>query len=155
MLNSLPFALSRWASRWIAAAALSVLLLPCPFTLEARQRQSLIDTSSKDKWRHVTVTIIARGSHFSSSVGDTDYYLALVSSGSHEPPTAARLVHNYAAVERTFSDESIGRHPRFRMYVNDDPYCGMNAQSFVATNVFDPDAMAKVQGYLPCLVVQQ
>jgi hypothetical protein len=123
--------------------------------VQAGQSSSLIDTSPRGQWQHVTATIIARGSHVSGSMGSADFYVALISSRKNQEPIATRLVLNYGTFDRVASDDLIRSHPQFRLVVSEAPYCAMDAAAFVATRVFDTDAMAKIQGHLPCAVVQQ
>jgi hypothetical protein len=134
---------------------IAVAILPVVQPALAGQRKSLIDTSPGDQRQHVTATIIARGHHVSGSMGSTDSFVALISTHKDQEPVATRLVLNYGAREHIASDESIRSHPQFRLYVVEEPLCSMDATAFVPTRVFDTDAMAKVQGYLPCAVVQQ
>jgi hypothetical protein len=139
----------------IVITAVAVWLLPATASLQVRQRRSLIDSSNENRWQQVTVTVIARGSHVADSTGNEDIYLVLLSRHKNREPVPARLIHNYAGFERGPSDEDIRSNPRFRLYVTEETYCGMDATVFVASRVFDTDAMAKIHGYLDCFVVRR
>ncbi len=105
--------------------------------------------------KRVNITILARGSHVSSSTGNMDSYLVLMSERKDREPIAARLVHYYPDFQHGISDEVIMSHPRLRVRVSPVTYCAMDAKAFVVRRAFDPEATEKVQGNLPCMLVRQ
>lgn len=139
--------------RRTAAATIAVLLLPSTPSLQARSRGAWGD-SSGTAWERVHVTILARGSGASDSTGNMDSYLVLLSEGKNREMVAARLVDYYPGVQQGLSDEAILSHRQFRVFVTPAAYCAMDATAFVVKHAFDAEAIGKVQGNLPCVVVR-
>jgi hypothetical protein len=131
------------------------LLLPGAPLLQARSRRALGDLSGTEVWQRVNVTILARGSHVSGSTGNMDSYLVLLSERKNREPVAVRLVDYYPGFQQGITDEAISSHRQFRLFVTAATYCDMNAKAFVVKRAFDPEAIEKVQGNLPCLLVRQ
>lgn len=139
--------------RRIAAATIAVLLLQATPPLQARSRGAWGDSSSTE-WQHVNVTIIARGSGATDSTGNMDTYLVLLSEGKNREPVAARLVDYYPSLQHGITDEAIMSRRQFRVFVTSADYCAMDAKVFVVKHAFDAEAIGKVQGNLPCVVVR-
>jgi hypothetical protein len=131
------------------------LFLPATPLLQARSRRALGDSPGTEVWQRVNVTIVARGSHVSGSTGNMDSYLVLLSEGKNREPVAARLVDYYPGFQQGIIDEAISSHPQFRVSVTAATYCAMDAKAFVVKRAFDPEAIEKLQGNLPCMVVRQ
>ena len=140
--------------RRTAAAAIAILLLPATPLLQARSRRALDDSAGAEVWQRVNVTILARGSHVSGSTGNMDSYLVLLSERKDQQPVAARLVHYYPGFQHPITDEAISSQRRFRVSVIPATYCSMDAKAFVVKRAFDPEAVEKVEGNLPCVVVR-
>lgn len=140
--------------RRTAAATIAVLLLPATPPLQARSRGAWGDTPGTEVWRGVKVTILARGSHVSSSTGNMDCYLVLLSEGKKSEPVAARLVDYYPGFQQGITDEAIMSRGQFRVFVTAAAYCAMDATAFVVTHAFDTEAIGKVHGNLPCVMVR-
>jgi hypothetical protein len=138
-----------------AAATIAVLLLSVVPPLQARSGQALGDTPGTEPWLRVTVTILARGSHVSGSTGNMDSYLVLLSERKNREPVGARLVHYYPGSQQGVTDQAISSHPQFRVSVTAATYCAMDAKAFVVKRAFDPEAIGRIQGNLPCVVVRQ
>jgi hypothetical protein len=136
------------------AVAAAIMLLPASPLLQARSRRALSDLSGAETWRRVNVTILARGSHVSGSTGNMDSYLVLLLEGKNSEPVAARLVHYYPGFQTAITDDAISSHPQFRLSVTAANYCAMDAKAFVVIHAFDSEAIEKVQGHLPCMVVR-
>ncbi|HXP06857.1 MAG TPA: hypothetical protein VN828_00105, partial [Acidobacteriaceae bacterium] len=137
-----------------SAATIAVLLLPATPPLQARSRGAWGD-SSGTLLRRVNVTILARGSHVSSSTGNMDSYLVLLSEGKNSEPVAARLVDYYPGFQQGLTDEAIMSHGQFRVSVTAASYCAMDATAFVVTHAFDTEAIGKVHGNLTCVMVRR
>lgn len=75
-------------------------------------------------------------------------------NGRTREPVAARLVHYYPGFEYRISDEAITSHRQFRVAVTAATYCAMDAKGFVIERAFDPEAIDKIQGSLPCFVIR-
>jgi hypothetical protein len=139
----------------VAAAAIAILLLPVTPFLQARSRRTLGESRGIEPLQRVNVAILARGSHVSSSTGNMDSYLVLLSERKNREPVAARLVDYYPSFEYRISDEVIASHRQFRIAVAAATYCAMDAKAFVIEHAFDPEAIDKIQGSLPCFVIRQ
>jgi hypothetical protein len=146
---------TRLQGRVVAAAAIAVLLLPVTPLLQARSRRALGESAGIEPWQRVTVAILARGSHVSSSTGNMDSYLVLLSERKNREPVAARLVDYYPGFEHGITDETISSQRQFRVVVTSADYCAMDAKAFVIKRSFDPEAIDKSQGSLPCFVVRR
>lgn len=155
MSNSASLARKIKLCKRVAAAAIAILLLPTAPLLQARSRQTLARSPRTEVWRHVNVTILARGSHVSGSTGNMDSYLVLLSERKNREAVAARLVDYYPSFEHGITDEAIRSHREFRASVTAADYCAMDAKAFVVKRAFDLEAVDKVQGSLPCVVVRQ
>ncbi len=145
----------KWLRGMVAAAAIAVLLLPVSPYLQARSQRAFGESSGIDTWQHVHVRILARGSHVSSGAGNMDSYLVLLSNRKNRAPFAARLVDYYASFEHGITDEAIASHGQFRVTASAAIYCEMDAKAFVISRAFDPGAIEKISGSLPCFVVRQ
>jgi hypothetical protein len=141
--------------RRTAAATIAVLLLPATMPLQARSRRAWGDSRGAEVWRRVNVTILARGSHVSDGTGNMDSYLVLLSDRKNGEPVAARLVDYYPDFQEAITDEAITSQRQFRVRVTSAAYCAMDSKDFAVKRVFDSDAVARVQGNLPCVVVRQ
>lgn len=84
-----------------------------------------------------------------------DSYLVLLSERKAREPVAARLVDYHPGFQRGITDEAISSHRQFRVSVTAATYCDMDAKAFLVTRAFDPEAIEKVQGNLPCMLVRQ
>lgn len=136
-------------------AAITLLLLPVTPLLQARSRQALANPPGIEPWRRVNVTILARGSHVSSSTGNMDSYLVLLSERKNREPVAALVVNYYPGFGYRISDEAITSHPQFRIAVTTATYCAMDAKRFVIERAFDPEVINNIKGSLPCFVIRQ
>jgi hypothetical protein len=141
--------------RRTAAATIAMLLLPGTQPLQAHSQQSWGHSRGTEVWRRVNVTVLARGSHVSDGGGNMDSYLVLLSDRKNSEPVAARLVDYYPAFQEAITDEAITSHRRFRVRIAYAAYCDMDSRDFTVKRVFDSDALARVQGNLPCVVVRQ
>jgi hypothetical protein len=140
--------------RRAAAATVAVLLLPPTAPLQARSRGVWGDSSGTGVWRRVSVKILARGSSAGDSTGNMDSYLVLLFGGKNREPVAARLVDYYPRFQMRLTDEVIMSRGEFRVSVTPAPYCEMDAAAFVVKHAFYPEAIGKVQGNLPCVIVR-
>ena len=140
--------------RRAAAATIAVLLLPAATLLHARAKQVLNHSPSTQAWQSANVTILARGSNVSDSTGDMDSYLVLLSEHKHREPVLARLVDYRSGIEPGLTDDAILSHPQYRVRVTAADYCAMDASAFVVKRAFDLEAVGRVQGSLPCVVVR-
>jgi hypothetical protein len=84
-----------------------------------------------------------------------DSYLVLISERKNREPVAARLVDYYPSFEHGITDDAIASHGQFRVVVTAATYCAMDAKAFVVTRAFDPEAIEKLQGNLPCMVIRR
>jgi hypothetical protein len=156
LLDSVPFiGGTRLQGRTLAVAAIALLLLPVTPLLQARSRRALGKPSGIEPWQRVNVAILARGSHVSSSTGNMDSYLVLLSERKNSEPVTARLVHYYPGFEYRISDEAITSHRQFRVAVTAATYRAMDAKGFVIERAFDPEAIYKIHGSLPCFVIRK
>jgi hypothetical protein len=133
---------------------LAALLLPAAASLHARARRALSDSPGSQAWQRVSITILARGSHVSGSSGNMDSYLVLLSAHKNSEPVPARLVDYHSSFESEISDDAIISRPQFRVRVTEADYCAMDVKAFVVKRAFDPAAIEKLQGNLPCMVVR-
>jgi hypothetical protein len=144
-----------WLQNRRATAAMVILLLAATPFLHARSRQAFNGSPGTEAWQRVAVIILARGSHVSSSTGNMDSYLALVSKRKNQEGMAARLVDYYPSVGQGITDEAITSHRQFRVRATAASYCAMDSKAFVVKRVFDPEAVDKLQGNLPCMVIRR
>jgi hypothetical protein len=155
-LSNRPSIIQRKAVwRRAAAATIAVLLLAAIPKLHARSRRPLGDSPGTEVRQRVNVTILARGSHVSGSTGNMDSYLVLLSARKNREPVSARLVDYYPGFQHGITDEAITSHRQFRVSVTAAAYCAMDAKAFVVRRAFDPEAIGRIQGNLPCVVVRQ
>ena len=150
---------ARAISRKIRTGLLATLCLISPLCCPAQEGVHSIGPGID--WKRVDVRIVARGPNVTSSTGNMDYYLALVfAKGRKRPAIAARIVDDYPGFQSGLADERIASGRLIPMRLTYAAYCRVSVADFIAKEIFDQDALAKLRdaappNSLPCFMMHR
>ncbi len=159
-LNSPSY--SRQHGTWPMSAMCTILgaILFVPLLYGQRPPSANV-SEQRLEWKRVEVRIVARGPSVTSSIGNMDSYLALVSAPGHgHSVTAARLVDYYPSFQDGLSNARMTAGHTLRLRLSYASYCRVAAKDFAVQQAFDEDAIAKLRSAnheqsLPCFLVRQ
>jgi hypothetical protein len=125
-----------------------------------RATQGVSQAPSPVDWKLLEVKVIARGSSATSSMGNMDTYLAIVSRKGKPDQSAARLVHYYPSFETGLRSEWMLSGRTFHLRLSSASYCSMQVKDFIAERIFNQDAVSKLdetrdQDFLPCFILRK
>jgi hypothetical protein len=111
-------------------------------------------------WKSLEVRIIARGSTATSSTGNMDAYLAIISRKGGRDQSIARLVHYYPSFEPGLRNDQIVSGRIFHLRLSSAGYCSMPLKDFVVQRVFDFETVNTLrdrsnQDPLPCFILHE